>query len=361
MTRDFAPDDASGVPAVTVLMGVHNGQRFLAETLASVAAQDFTDYEFVIVDDASSDGTAAMLAEAASGDARIRVFTNEANIGLTRSLNRGLREARGEFIARIDADDTCLPNRLSVQHAHMTAHPQDVGVTANFEMIDAEGRVLSRGSEPLDDWQVRWLLGWNPPAPHPTFFFRRCPDGTTPIFYDETFRTAQDFEFWGRLAAFGETRRLGRCLIQYRRHEGAITHAKRHEQAQNCAAIGRAHLEARLPAEIVAGLEPLMALFSYNAEATPQTIAKAIAGADAMVAHDCASAPSKAHGRWVKRMTAGLLADAILSRGKGLSSPACIAAFLWHGRAHLLHLARAVLSDPGTAMKSLRNRARQAA
>ncbi len=346
------------MPAVTVLMGVHNGEAFLAETLASVAAQDFEDYEFLIVDDASSDGTAAMLAKAATSDPRIRILTNEANIGLTRSLNRGLGEAGGEFIARIDADDICLPNRLSVQHAHMMAHPQDVGVVANFEMIDAEGRVLSRGSEPLDDWQVQWLLGWNPPAPHPTFFFRRCPDGTVPTLYDEAFKTAQDFDLWGRLAGLGPTRRLSDCLIQYRRHEGAITHAKRLEQAQNCAKIGRAHLEARLPEEIVTGLEPLMALFSYNAEAAPGIIAKAIAGADAMVAHDCANAPSKEHQRWVKRMTAGLIADAILSRGKGLSSPASILAFKWYGRGYLLHLMRAVLSDPGTALKSLRNRGR---
>ncbi|UAB79453.1 glycosyltransferase [Erythrobacter sp. SCSIO 43205] len=346
------------MPAVSVLMGVHNGEAFLAETLASVAAQDFTDYEFVIVDDASSDGTAAMLAEAAARDPRIRVLTNETNRGLTRSLNRGLEEASGEFIARIDADDICLPNRLSIQHAHMIAHPQEVGIVANFEMIDAEGRVLSRGSEPLDDWQVRWLLGWNPPAPHPTFFFRRCPDGTTPMLYDERFKTAQDFDLWARLAAIGPTRRLADCLIQYRRHEGAITHAKRHEQAQNCAAIGRANLRTRLTGEIVSGLEPLMALFSYNAVATPDVIRKAVAGVDAMVAHDCAAAPTKAHQRWVRRMSAGLLADAILSRGKGLSSPACLAAFMWHARAHLPHLARAVLSDPGTALKSLRNRGR---
>lgn len=346
------------MPAVTVLMGVHNGEAFLGQTLASVARQDFEDYEFLIVDDASSDGTAAMLAKAASGNPRIRIVTNKTNIGLTRSLNRGLAEARGDFIARVDADDICLPHRLSVQYAHMMAHPGDVGVVANFEMIDADGVVLSRGSEPLDDWQVRWLLGWNPPAPHPTFFFKRCPDGTTPIFYDESFKTAQDFDLWGQLAAIGPTRRLSDCLIQYRRHEGAITHAKRHEQAQNCAAIGRAHLQTRLPDESVDGLGPLMALFSYNATATPETIAKAIAGADAMVAHDGAHAPSKAHARWVKRMTAGLLADAILSRGKGLSSLGSTWAFMWHGRAHLPHLARAVLSDPGTALKSLRNRAR---
>ena len=346
------------MPAITVLMGVHNGEAFLAETLDSVAAQSFTDYEFVIVDDASSDGTPALLASAAANDARIRIITNDTNLGLTRSLNRGLAAARGEFIARIDADDVCLPDRLAIQHAHMQSHPEEVGVTANFEMIDGEGRVLRQGGEPLDDWQVRWLLGWNPPGPHPTFFFRRCPDGTNPILYDEGFRTAQDFELWSRLATHGPTRRLPDALIRYRRHAGAITHSRRHEQAQNCAAIGRRNLTARLPQEIAQGLEPLIALFSYNAKATPATIRAAIAGADAMVAHDCASAPSSMHRGWVRKMTAGLLADAILSRGGGLSSPAAIAAFVWYGAGHLPHLARAVAGDPGTAIKSLRSRKR---
>ncbi|MEP3420325.1 MAG: glycosyltransferase [Erythrobacter sp.] len=344
------------MPAITVLMGVHNGAQFLAETMASVAHQSFTDYEFLIVDDASSDASPTILAEAATKDPRIRVVTNTENIGLTRSLNRGLKEARGAYIARIDADDVCLPDRLAVQHAHMEKHADHVGVTSGFEMIDADGHRVRTVDQPLDDWQVRWTLGWNPPAPHPTFMFRRCPDGREPIFYDETYRTAQDFDLWGRLSAFGKTSRLSDVLIQYRRHDRAITHAKRHEQAQNCAAIGSGHSSARLPAEISEKLEPLMALFSYNAKADPEAIRTAIAGTDAMVAYDTATAPSAQHRRWVRQMTAGLLADAILSRAGGLSSPASIAAFVWHGRAHLLHLASAVLGDPGTALKSLRNR-----
>ncbi len=344
------------MPAVTVLMGVHNGEQFLRATLASIAAQTFTDYEFLIVDDASSDGSPAILVDAAGTDPRIRILTNKTNIGLTRSLNRGLDEARGDYIARIDADDVCLPQRLAVQHDFMESHPAEVGVTSGFEMIDGHGRSMRTVTEPLDDWQVRWLLGWNPPAPHPTFFFRRCPDGKAPIRYDEQFRTAQDFDLWGRLATYGPTRRLPQTLIQYRRHEGAITHAKRHEQAQNCAAIGQAHLAARLPIDVATKLEPLVALFSYNAEANPEILRTAVAGADAMILHDGRAAPTDAHRRWVKQMTAGLLADAVLSRGGGLSSPTITAAFAWYARGHLLYLARAVASDPGTAIKSLRNR-----
>ncbi len=344
-------------PAITVLMGVHNGEAFLAETLASLAAQTHQDYEFLIVDDASSDGTAAMLAEAAGGDPRIRILTNSANIGLTQSLNRGLGEARGDFIARIDADDVCLPHRLSVQLAHMRRHPDHVGVTSGFAMIDAQGLEVRRVTQALDDWQVRWLLGWNPPAPHPTFFFKRCPDGTNPIFYDEGYRTAQDFDLWGRLASFGQTSRLPDVLVQYRRHDGAITHAKRHEQAQNCAAIGRVHLAARLPENVVRVLAPLVEMFAYNAPPTREAIKAAVAGADAMMAHDRVEAGK--HAPWARQMMAGLLADAFLSRAGGLGSPAGIAAFVWYARGYLPALGTAVVSDPGTAMKSLTNRKRR--
>ena len=339
-------------------MGVHNGEAFLSETLASIAAQTFQDYEFVIVDDASCDGTAALLAQAAERDQRIRVFTNDSNMGLTWSLNRGLDEARGDYIARIDADDICLPDRLAVQHAHMERHRDEVGITSGFNVIDGDGDHVRSSDEELDDWQVRWLLGWNPPAPHPTFFFRRKPDGKTPIRYDEEFKTAQDFDLWSRLSAIGPTRRLPDILIQYRRHDGAITHAKRQEQAQNCAIIGRRNLAERLPGSVARKLEPLIAMFSYNLKADRGSIQTVIAAADEMTAIDCADAPSAQHRQWVRKMTAGLLADAILSRAGGLSSPSAMAAFLWFGRGHLPHLARAVLSDPGTALKSLRARNR---
>ncbi|KEO90884.1 hypothetical protein EH31_07555 [Erythrobacter longus] len=344
------------MPEITVLMGVHNGEQFLAQTLASVAAQTFEDYEFVIVDDASGDSTPQILECAAADDPRIRVLTNEGNIGLTRSLNRGLGEARGEFVARIDADDVCMSERLEKQLSYMRKNPACVGVTSGYIMIDAMGRELGRTVDPLDDWQIRWLLGWNPPAPHPTYFFKRCPDGKTPIFYDERFRTAQDFDLWGRLAALGPTHRLSDPLVKYRRHDGAITHSKRYEQAQNCAEIGHRNLSVRLPQEVVEKLNPLIEMFAYNTKANGETVKAAAAGVNAMLAHDLPNA--RLHGRWVMRMTAGLLADAILSRGGGLSSPKAVSAFLWHARWLLLPLAGAVLSDPGTAFKSLKNRKR---
>ena len=342
------------MPAITVLMAVHDGEAYLEETLDSVSRQTFENFEFVVIDDASRDSTPQILAGAASCDPRVRIIRNADNRGLTASLNRGLREARGDYIARIDADDVCFPERLARQHEFLQSHADHVAVASGFEMIGGDGRIIRRAAIGLDDWQVRWLGGFNPPAPHPTFFFRRvAPDGT-PHRYDEAFRTAQDFDFWSRLAEEGKTAVLPDVLVRYRRHDNSITKVKRHEQALNCATVGRRNLVGRLPASVAKGLDPLLEMFSYRAPATWATIAAAVRGCDAMLAHDLGVAPSARHRAWLRDMAAGLLADAILARAGALKRPAASAAFAWHARRHLPYLARAVLQDPKLALKSLR-------
>ncbi|MEO1474188.1 MAG: glycosyltransferase, partial [Pseudomonadota bacterium] len=291
------------VPDISVVMAVYNGEDFLSETLQSVLKQSYTGFEFLIVDDASDDMTSDLLARAAATDGRIRVIRNERNLGLTASLNVGLRAASGTYIARIDADDVCLPDRLAQQLAFMEANPDHSAVACGHHVIDASGRTMRTVSGGLDDWQIGWLGGFNPPAPHPTYFFRRSRNDGSTILYDEAFRTAQDFELWSRLAQQGKTRVLPDVLVKYRRHANAITVRKRREQAANCAFIGRSNLRRRLPASIVAQLEPLISLFSYQSQVDRSTMIAAVAGCDAMLAHDLGSAPTAGHRRWVRRMT----------------------------------------------------------
>ena len=343
------------MPAVSVVMAVHNGERFLAETLESVWNQNMGAFEFIIVDDASDDRTPELLAAAAAADARIRLIRNERNLGLTKSLNVGLQLATGKYIARIDADDICLPGRLARQLAFMESHPDHVAVGCGYKVIDEAGRTIRTVSGGLDDWQIRWLGGFNPPSPHSAFFFRRVQRDGAPNFYDETYRTAQDFELWMRLSLHHRTEVIPEVLIKYRRHPNAITVRKRREQAGNCARIGRVNLQRRLPPEIVRQLAPLLALFAYETAADRDTIAAAVAGCDAMLLHDLNCAPTARHRRWVRRMVAGVLADAILSRAGGLRSIATTTAFLYYARGYLLALCDAVVSDPRLALKSLRN------
>ena len=342
-------------PAISVLMAVHDGEPFLEQALESVFGQSFGDFELILIDDCSTDSSPRLLASAAARDSRVKLLTNAENLGLTKSLNLGLRQASGRYVARLDADDLCLPDRLAVQFRYMEDHPEYVAVACGYQVIDAEGRVRQTEAGGLDDWQVRWLGGFNPPAPHPAYFFRRLAQDGSPYLYDESFRTAQDFEFFSRLALDGKVAVLPRVLLKYRRHAGAITVAKRREQAANCARIGRENLRRRLPAEVFEKLEPLLRLFAYEVAADRAGIAAAVEGCDAMLAHDVKAAPTARHRRWLRRMTAGLLADAVLSRGGGLTRGSSLVAFVVEARAHLPALLAAVAAQPGLALKSLRN------
>ncbi len=107
-------------PRVNVIMAVFNGEQYLQEAIESILRQTFDNFEFVIIDDGSTDKTVEILNR--FSDERIKRLTNESNIGLTRSLNRGIRFSRGEYIVRQDADDVSLPERLAKQVAYLDAH-----------------------------------------------------------------------------------------------------------------------------------------------------------------------------------------------------------------------------------------------
>ncbi|MEJ2704778.1 MAG: glycosyltransferase family 2 protein, partial [Sedimentisphaerales bacterium] len=127
-------------PKASVLMPVYNTVLFLEEAVESILTQSFEDYEFVIVDDGSNDGSEKILAAFARKDARVRIIRNDKNMGIVYSLNRGLRECCGKYIVRMDSDDVALPNRLSKQIELMEAHPNITVLSASVSYIDASGR-----------------------------------------------------------------------------------------------------------------------------------------------------------------------------------------------------------------------------
>ena len=114
-------------PMVSVLMAVYNAEKYLTEAVESILVQTFADFEFLIIDDGSVDGSAAILEDYAESDERVKVIHNSENLGLTKSLNIGLKLTQGKFIARIDADDVAVPERFEKQITFMDDHP-DIGV-----------------------------------------------------------------------------------------------------------------------------------------------------------------------------------------------------------------------------------------
>jgi glycosyltransferase involved in cell wall biosynthesis len=139
-----------------MIMSVYNGERHLREAMDSILEQTFQDFEFVIVDDASTDSTPAILE--GYTDSRLIRLHNQNNIALTRSLNRGLAVTRGEYIGRMDAEDVSLPERLERQVAYLDAHPEVALATAAFIFMDETGNEKIVSRPPTDRGRLREAL-----------------------------------------------------------------------------------------------------------------------------------------------------------------------------------------------------------
>jgi glycosyltransferase involved in cell wall biosynthesis len=208
-------------PAVSVIMPVRNGAEWLGEAVASIRAQDFGDFELLIVDDGSDDGTAAMLSGFAAEDRRIRLI-RQAPQGIVAALNNGIAAARAPYLARLDADDRARRDRLGKQFAFMEAHPEIVLVGTSAEVIDAAGNVVVRLTPPADHASLTRALSRTNPFVHSSVMMRtvlvRRLGG-----YRAAFRAAEDYDLWLRMAEAGGVANLAEYLTQYRRHDANLS------------------------------------------------------------------------------------------------------------------------------------------
>ena len=235
-------------PLVTVLMSTHNDLSFLPEAVDSILAQTLTDFEFLIVDDGSTDGSGAYLA--GLRDPRVRVLRNAANEGLTRSLNRGLNEAAGRYVARMDADDVALPGRLARQVEFLEANPE-LGLLGTARvLIDEAGGEVAGGPAVCGSLRVRWKMLLGNAFAHPTVMLRRSALERHGLRYDESFRTAQDYELWTRLLCHTGGDNLDEPLLRYRLRAG-ISRTHRDDQLANHDRIAHAAIRAFVPAATV--------------------------------------------------------------------------------------------------------------
>jgi glycosyltransferase involved in cell wall biosynthesis len=236
-------------------MAVHNGLPHLPDAVESILGQSFADFEFLIVDDASTDGSSEYLA--LQTDPRIRLITNATNQGLTRSLNHGLDEAQGEYVARMDHDDLSLPGRLAAQVSSMDAHPE-------IDVLGAWARTLGLDPEqtwryPLTDADIRAELLFASVLVHSSVMLRRASFKSHNLRYDPNIARAQDYELWTRAAAQLRFANLGKVLLRYRVHPEQIG-AQQNAEQQAVADEVRARQLAAL------GLQPsLEELAQHNA------------------------------------------------------------------------------------------------
>ena len=215
-------DAASADPVVSVIMSVYNGAAFLSEAVESMLKQTFRDFEFIIVDDGSTDESRVILEEIAAVDARLSVIV-QPNRGLVDALNRAIHVARGKFIARMDADDVAIATRLEKQLHFMNQNPSVAVVGGAVEIIDARGVSVGRLTFPRVDAQIRRELeSGGCPLCHPTVLMRtdavRATGGYRPVVVD-----AEDYDLWLRLADKYHIGNLSDIVLKYRRHPGQVS------------------------------------------------------------------------------------------------------------------------------------------
>jgi hypothetical protein len=200
-------------PPVSVVMAVHNGERFLRDSIDSILNQTFADFEFIIVDDGSTDGTAAILDSYT--DTRIRLIRNDKTRGLSTSLNRGTGTAEGTFIARMDGDDISLPERFARQVAYLTDHPHIDVLGTWFTHLTHNGEHLNTIELPLTHGMIAWSLLFFTPISHPTAIIRRAVLQRVGG-YNTDYPLAQDYELWTRLIHQAQFANLPEALVLYR-------------------------------------------------------------------------------------------------------------------------------------------------
>jgi len=221
------------MPRVSVLMTVFNGERYVREAVESILNQTFGDMEVIIVDDGSTDETGRILD--AISDSRIRRFRNATNQGLTRTLNIGLDQCRGAYIARQDADDVSLPTRLERQVVFLEQNPRVVLLSSNCGWLENDRPVPGRQSDrPMTDAAIRWVMLLGNAFSHSALTMRRETLVEHDLRFDETMICAQDYDLWSRLIKYGLVASLQESLVLRRHHADAITFVKYAEQ-QACA------------------------------------------------------------------------------------------------------------------------------
>lgn len=220
-------------PLVSVLLPVHDGEAYLAAAIDSILRQTYRHFELIVIDDGSSDGSARI----AQGyeDARVRVVRNETNVGVVATLNEGLAIARGDLIARMDADDLADPRRLEAQVERMLADTSIVALGTSIAYIDAHGQVSSVPPRQVQGpLLLRWRLLRGTCIYHPTLMMHRARAGQDTS-YSPDFPHAEDYELLLRLSRHHEVDNLPQVLLHQRVHGESVSSRHRDVQRESAA------------------------------------------------------------------------------------------------------------------------------
>jgi glycosyltransferase involved in cell wall biosynthesis len=228
------------MPQVSVILSTYNNERYLKSAIRSILRQTFTDFELIVVNDGSTDRTADILRHLR--DSRLRVITHQHNQGKVASCNQAIRQAQGEFIARMDGDDLIHPCKLAAQVAYLRQHPQVVLIGTRMKRIG--GRTYHY---PLDHATISASLLVENVISQPSVMWRRQFFLQHQLHYDPHFDVAEDYDLWTRVAQIGQIANLPQVYHYYRWHPHQESHLKRAQQNRHAASIVYRQLRRLLP------------------------------------------------------------------------------------------------------------------
>lgn len=235
-------------PLISVILPVYNAEKYVREAVESVLAQTFSNFELIVINDGSTDGSGAILRDLAANDHRI-MLVERPNRGLVSTLNEGIELARAEIIARMDADDIALPERFAEQYRRMSEAP-NLGVLGSFTvLIDAEGKTIRQGDYPVSEGDVSAFLEAGCPFAHPSVFMRK-EAALAAGGYRRAFSHAEDYDLWLRIHEAGYALgNIPKPLLKYRVHDTnvSLVHREQQELATVIAKLCHRMRVAKLP------------------------------------------------------------------------------------------------------------------
>ena len=225
------------VPIISVIMGCHNGEHYLDDAIESILNQRCSDFEFIIIDDASTDSSWQIIEGWKSKDQRIRPYKNDHNLGLAATLNRALTYSKGRYIARMDADDISLPERLSRQLAIL--ENQEIQICGTWTR--SIGRFRSKVTRyPISHEEICAHLFFQSPFAHPTVMLSASLYEN--FKYREEAGIAEDYDLWARMSSQAIMANIPEVLLLYRVHEGQVSESSRLKQASFAADVREMYL-----------------------------------------------------------------------------------------------------------------------
>ena len=249
---------ANNPPRLSVLTAVYNGEAYIDQAVASILAQTYTDFEYILIDDASTDSTPQKIAGWAGRDGRIRTLRNQRSANPAGALNCGLSLAVGEYIAILDGDDLAYPQRFAQQVAYLDGHPQVGVVGGQVQRIDQDGRALKLMSYPTHPTLVRWVVFFQTPVLHSAAMMRRALVEKVGG-YSVQHSWMTDYDLFARLMEVSQVTNLPDCLAAYRINTGQVSSVHKKPQSGQVLLLICRLLFERL--ELRAGLNEIQSMY----------------------------------------------------------------------------------------------------